>query len=312
MKKITKTDKMETETIIILSEEDRKTISDLAAINTDIKSIARFLNINPNDFEAQYLIDGSPVHRAVEAGITSADQSVKEIQFEAAKSGDKESIRQWKLDALNARWERHKEKLFFDKKVGEYENLKMAVEHGNGTLPDHLKRHFEMLDFIRTLHNKLNSRSYIISMVRTKWKELTYDMAVKLYYKSLNFFNCDNGVKKETWGNIYADQLDTIASLALERGQLDIAGKYRIEAARLRGVGRDEPAQVPPELLDRRPVLYTFSFSDIGLQPANRRELGSLIDSLDVSESQKLRLKNDARIENVEFELFPNTADAEE
>jgi hypothetical protein len=196
--------------------------------------------------------------------------------------------------------------------MGEYENLKLAVEHGNGNLPDHLKQYYEVLDFIRTLYSQMNSRSYIVSMVRMKWNEMSYDMAVKLYYKSLNFFNCDNGVKKETWGNVYADGLDVISNMALERGLLDIAGKYKVEAARLRGVGRDEPAQVPPELLDRRPVLYTFSFSDIGLQPANRRELGSLIDSLDVSESQKLRLKNDARIENVEFELFPNTADAEE
>ncbi len=312
MKKITKTNKMESETIIVLSEDDSKTISDLAAINTDITSIARSLNINPDDFEAQYLIDGSPINRAVEAGINSADKSIKEVQFEAAKSGDKASISAFKKDAINARWQRHKQKLLFDRKLGDYENLRMAIENGKGEIPDHLKQYYKVLDFGRSLYSQMNSRSFIINMVRTKWTDISYSLANKLYYESLNFFYCDNKVKKSTWANIYADQLDTIASLALERGQLDIAGKYKVEAARLRGVGRDEPAQVPPELLDRRPVLYTFSFSDIGLQPANRRELGSMIDSLDVSESQKLRLKNDARIENVEFELFPNTADAEE
>ncbi len=312
MKKISKTCKMETETIILLSEEDSKTISDLASINTDIKTIARSLNINPDVFEAQYMTDGSPIHRAVESGITSADQSIKEMQFESAKAGDKEAIREFKKDSINARWERHKQKLLFDKKLSEYENLRMAVEHGKGELPDHLKQYYEVLDFIRTLYSQLNSRSFIINMVRTKWPDTSYSLANKLFYESLNFFYSDNSVKKAAWANIYADQLDMISNLALERGQLDTAGKYKVEAAKMRGVGSDDPVGIPLELLDRRPVFYTFNIADMGLEPVNRRELGSLIDSLNITVSQNTILKKEAGIGGIDLNYLLKTNEVED
>lgn len=311
MKKITKTNESKTETIIVLSEEDSKMISDLASINTDIETISRSLNINPDSFEEQFMIDGSPINRAVEAGITSAGQSIKELQFEAAKLGDKESIREFKKDAINARWERHKQKLLFDRKLNDYENLKLAIE-GKGELPDHLKRYYEVLDFIRTLYSQMNSRSYIVSLVRLKWKELSYDMVVKLYYKSLNFFNADNGVRREAWANIYADQLDMISNLALERGQLDTAGKYKVEAAKMRGVGSDDPVGIPLELLDRRPVFYTFNIADMGLEPVNRRELGSLIDSLNITVSQNTILKKEAGIGGIDLNYLLKTNEVED
>ncbi len=304
MNSITKTDLDNDNMIMNLSEDEQAKISDLAGMNSNIRVIARFLSINPDDFEAQYMIEGSPVRRAVDEGINKAEYAISKKQFESAEHGDKSAVAECKKDATNARWQWNKNKLLFDKKVSDYKGLRTAIENGKGELPEHLQKYYEVLDFIRSLYSQMNSKSYIISMVRTKWPEISYSVAQKLYYESLNFFNVDNGVKKEVWANIYADQLDMIANLAFENNQLDIAGKYKVEAAKMRGVGREQAPELPKELLDRRVILYTINPADVGMIPINRRALAESIDSLDIPERERSRLNRDARIDDIPFELF--------
>jgi hypothetical protein len=311
MKSIIKPGTNQNDISMNLSDDELTRISQLAGINTDIRAIARFLDINPDDFEAQYMMEGSPVRRAIDEGINNAECSIREKQLEAAKLGDTSAAAECKKDATHSRWQRHKDKLLFDKKVSDYQGLRAAIETGQGELPEHLKKYYEVLDFIRSLYNQFNSKSFIISMVRTKWPEISYGVATKLYYESLNFFYVDNGIKKEVWANIYADQLDTIANLAFESNQLDIAGKYKLEAAKMRGVGKEQAPQLPDELMDRRVILYTIKIADIGMKPANRRELAEQIDSYDIPEGDKRRLKNDAMIEDIPFELSLNNDEEE-
>ena len=307
MKSIIKPGTNENDITMNLTDDELARISQLAGINTNIRVIARFLDINPDDFEAQYMMEGSPVRRAIDEGINNAECSIREKQLEAAKLGVTSAMAECKKDATHARWQRHKDKLLFDKKVSDYQGLRAAIETGQGELPEHLQKYYEILDFIRSLYNQMNSKSFIVSMVRTKWAEISYSVATKLYYESLNFFYVDNGIKKEVWANIYADQLDTIANLAFENNQLDIAGRYKIEAAKMRGVGKEDPPQIPQELLDQRIVLYTINPADIGMKPVNRRELAEDIDNLEVPEREKSRLKHDAMIiDDIPFELFPN------
>jgi hypothetical protein len=102
-----------------------------------------------------------------------------------------------------------------------------------------------------------------------------------------------------------------IANLALENNNLDVAGKYKVEAAKMRGVGRDEPMQVPSELLDRRPVLYTIDITALGGTKVNRNELAALIDHLEISERDRKRLNRDAQINDIPFELFDQKSESQ-
>ena len=76
-----------------------------------------------------------------------------------------------------------------------------------------------------------------------------------------------------------------------------------MDAAQLRGVGKDKPNQIPEELLDRRPIFQTMRIEDLGLPKANRNELAALIDNLDITEHQKSKVKREAMIEDVPFQL---------
>lgn len=292
-------------TLMIFSDEDLDEIKRLSALNLDLRSIAINLKIDPDRFAEEYHRPGSILRHIIDEAETSADIDLKQKTSDRAKDpADHEAARQRRTDALQARWDRYRSKLLFDKQLGEAEALQMAIEHGAGKLSGEMKDRFEKLDFIRSLYTQMNSRSYIISAVRIKWPEITWSVARNLYYESLNFFNCDQKVSREVWANAYADQLDQIAAMAFETGQLDIAGKYKLEAAKLRGVGKEDPPQLPPEIFDRRPIIYSLRISDFGIQPANRNELAEMIDGLDIAEKDKARLRREAMITSpIEFFL---------
>jgi hypothetical protein len=299
--------------MLIFSDEDCDEIKRMAALHLDLKSMAIRLGVDPERFTGEYHRPGSMVRRLIDVAETDVDIEQKQQIADRIKDpNDYEAARQSRADSKQARWDRYKTRLLFDKKVDEYEALHMAIEHGNGKLSAEKMAHFEKLDFIRSLYTQMNSRNYIVSAVRIKWPEVTWSVARNLYYESINFFNSDTKVSKEVWGNVYADQLDVIASMAFETGQFDVAGKYKLEAARLRGVGRDEPAAIPEELLDRRPVLYTIRPKDVGIDQVNRNELAKFIDQLDVSSKEKRKVRRDAMIDGLNFDELLKDGDEDD
>lgn len=298
---------------MLFSDEDLQEIKRLSAIHLDLRAIAVRLKIDPEMFVEEYMTGGGVLRQIVDEAITGDDIEMRERISERAKDPeDHEAARQNRSYASQARWDRYKSKLLFDKKLDETEALRMAIEHGAGKLSDEMKGRFEKLDFIRALYTQMNSRSYIISAVRVKWPHVTWSVARNLYYESLNFFNSDVKVSKEVWANVYADGLDVISSMAFEKGELDVAGKYKLEAARMRGVGKDEPPQVPEEIFNRRPVLYTMRMEDVGVEGVNRNELARFIDGLDVTVKEKRKAKRDALIEKLNIEELLNDGDEQE
>jgi len=291
---------------MFLTEEDLEKIQTLTSVNVELPSIARALNLDEERFMAEYQTPGSLVREAVDKALAKMEIDEKIELSERVRSGnDKPALAMARKEATQARWQRYKDKLLFDRKIMDLRELRQAVEEGkDGTIPEHLRKYYEILDFIRSLHTSFNSRSYIISMVRTKWPDITYSGARKLFYDSLNFFNADVNVSRSVWANVYADQLDTISNLAFERGELDIAGRYKLEAAKLRGVGKEESTEIPAELLDRKPVLYTLNFKDLGLPPADRRELARMIDNLEILPEEKDRLKMEAQVIPLDINEF--------
>ena len=168
---------------------------------------------------------------------------------------------------------------------------------------------YEQIDFIRCLYNKYESKSYIINAVVVQFPKVTKYEATKLYYECLNFFNLDNQVKVEAWANIYADRLDNMARICYELNDFETARRLTMDAAEMRGVGKQQENKIPDELLDRRPIFYTSKIEDIGVQREDRYKLAEYIDNLEVPEKVKNRLKRDAQIEDVPFEILTDAQD---
>ncbi|MEI6900740.1 MAG: hypothetical protein WCL00_12750, partial [Bacteroidota bacterium] len=131
--------------------------------------------------------------------------------------------------------------------------------------------------------------------------------AEKLFNEVVNFYYItSNEVKTEAWKNIYAGRLDDLFLVCFNTNDFETARRCLIDAAQMRGVNKEKPQQIPPEILDRRPILYSIKITDVGVVAANRNELASLIDNFDVPEKDKQRLRRDAGIEDITFELAEN------
>ncbi len=290
-----------------LTPAQYKSIEDLAAINYSIKQIAMYLDVDYKEFLSMFNKPDGKVRYHYDRGKLITQAEIDKANLRRAKDGNLTSIQQWKKDSNAQKLENLKKQVFFDEEQKEYEQLQGLIERGETkNLPEKVVQFYEQIDFIRCLYNKYESKSYIINAVVTQFPKLSKYQATNLYYECLNFFNLDNQVKVEAWANIYADRLDNMARICYEMNDYETARRLTMDAATMRGVGKDKPNQIPEELLDRRPIFYTMKIEDIGLPRENRNKLAEMIDNLDISESEKTKAKREAMIEDVPFEMIEN------
>jgi len=164
-------------------------------------------------------------------------------------------------------------------------------------------RYLEIIEIIRAMYSKYETKSFIVNTLMTPVYGFCRRDANRLYYDSLNFFFADNDVKQKAWQNVYADHIDNLAYYALERDEIEVARRCFMDAANLRGVGKDEKSEIPPEMLNRPVIIYTIDASKVGIPQASRRELAEFIDNLpEISERERVRVKRDAGV--IETTLF--------
>lgn len=187
-----------------------------------------------------------------------------------------------------------------------YEQLQAFIMNGKqGDLPDELVIYLSHLELVRAMFDKYMSRTAIIKVLRSPVYGYTEYKARKLYAEAINFFYADNSVKREAWGNLYADKLDNLALLAIESDDWESARRCFLDAAKLR-MSEEDKKDIPAELLDRRPVFYTLNPEDVGLPgKVNRHKLARWIDGLpDIDEAERQRIHRDALTEKASGNVF--------
>lgn len=204
-----------------------------------------------------------------------------------------------------------------------YDQLQLYIQSGKkGTLPDRLVEYLKVIELIRSLYDKYTSKKFILRLLSLPPYNVSEFRAQRLYNDALNFFYSDNGIKREAWGNIYAEKLDKLALLHVENDDFEGARRCMLDAAKLR-IGDERKQEIPRALLDRRPIFYTIKPKELGFPEVNRRRLAEWIDKLpDVPDIERMRLHRDGLTENskgnvldvdiedIEF-LSPDEADNE-
>ena len=294
---------------LVLTAEQYLDVEHLAAINYDPHKIAIYLDVNYQKFLEEFNDEDSKIRYHYERGklITQAD--IDKANLKRAKDGNLTSIQQWKKDAQVQKLENYKNKILFEKEMTEYGQLQALIEKGEiKDLPENIVTYFEQIDMIRCLINKYNSKNFIINTIRLKWPELSLFQVNNLYHETINFFYLDNDVKPQAWANFYADRLDNAALICYEMNDFETFRRLSLDAAELRGVGKQQ-IQIPKELMDRRPVIYTIKIQELGLPAANRDELAVFIDKLDITEKEKSLFRREAMIEDIPFEMVDYAQD---
>jgi hypothetical protein len=191
------------------------------------------------------------------------------------------------------------------------DELQSLINSGVSNLPAPVQQYMDVLELIRGMYSKYKSKQYIINQLKLEPYKLNERKAKQLFADTINYFYCDNDIKKEAWCNIYAEKLENAAMVSWEMNDMKTYKELIMEAAELRGCKKEDALEKEP--YDDRPIIYIFDNKKMGLPEPNKRELKRMIDNMDITESQKRVIKRDAMItEDVEFEIFPEDEDKAE
>ena len=200
------------------------------------------------------------------------------------------------------------------------ETLALVLKKGSLVdLPQEYQEYYSLMELVRGLrakavyNEKVVTKSSIIKLLKSQYGMNDYQ-ARRVYDDSLNFFYSSENVRKDAFANLYADQLDEAASLALATNQLDNFERLKKLSAKLRGLFEPKLPEIPKELYRKTFTIYTMDVKDVGMEPENVKELERIIDELPEVPTVKMdRLKSEAGIPGYDFNILQMMAeDAEE
>jgi hypothetical protein len=166
-------------------------------------------------------------------------------------------------------------------------------------------------DYLNVLHI-LNSMSRkfgkdkAIKFVTMPPFEIAPARARSMFDEAINLFFSTDNIERQAHRNKMFDDVEKAAQLALSTAKnhkdLEVYGKLKELAYKVKGLHLPDPVKVPEGLYQRNIKIYSLNPETIGIDPIDRNELAALIDGIDeISTKDKKRLKRDASIETINF-----------
>ncbi|RHA57638.1 hypothetical protein DW932_18165 [Bacteroides intestinalis] len=133
--------------------------------------------------------------------------------------------------------------------------------------------------------------------------------ARKMYSEAINLFYLNDTIESNAHRNLMYDNLMKAAQVVLQNAvsskDMEVYGNLNVQAAKIKQL--DKPDPVKPKEIDEKPIkIYDLNPEAVGLDAANRQILAAQIDSVDLPEREKVRLKRDANIVDIDFEEMLN------
>lgn len=129
--------------------------------------------------------------------------------------------------------------------------------------------------------------------------------ARQMYSEAINLFYLNDTIENNAHRNLMFDNLMKAAQVVLQNAvsskDMEVYGNLNTQAAKIKQL--DKPDPVKPKEIDDKPIkLYDLDPASVGLDAANRQILAAQIDSADLPTREKVRLKRDANIIDIDFE----------
>lgn len=173
----------------------------------------------------------------------------------------------------------------------------------------------DMCDYILQLdslaqifHYHKNSQSRAIEELRKQWPTLTVSQAREIYRDAMEYFYQDAGVSAKAWDNKYADALDDLARAAIAAEKFATAEKAFTHAHELRTKQREQDAfqwHAPVFFININVKPEDLGYASQRLMDIARRheddELRKMIKGLETTDAEKIRLMNEAGIQDAKL-----------
>lgn len=189
------------------------------------------------------------------------------------------------------------------------DDLYTWIEEGQPqNVSEEFVKYVNLLDKIRAMmlrFDKYGSKEVIIKHLITFEHDLKGNRlkATQFYNESIEYFYSDTNISKTAWRNLYADDLDKAYNLALalanNANDLEKASKIKERAAKLRGLDKEDPIELPDSALQRPIKVYTLDMDkhfEIGNEDRKEIELWIDENTKELPEKARERIKQEALI----------------
>lgn len=176
-------------------------------------------------------------------------------------------------------------------------------------IPPDMRDYILQLDSLAQIfHYHKNSQSRAIEELRKQWPTLTISQAREIYRDAMEYFYQDAGISAKAWDNKYADALDDLARAAIAAEKFATAEKAFTRAHELRTKQREQEDfhwHAPVFFININVKPEDLGYPSQRLMDIARRheddELRKMIKGLETTDAEKIRLMNEAGIQDAQL-----------
>ena len=110
------------------------------------------------------------------------------------------------------------------------------ITNKSDAIPEDLQRFILILDKVPELLRRYPSVSRCARELVNRYPnfKLAFKTASEIVYQSINYFHLNSSVQNTAWNNYYADKLEELSNISVAAGDISVAERCIIHAAKLR------------------------------------------------------------------------------
>jgi hypothetical protein len=190
-----------------------------------------------------------------------------------------------------------------------FDSLQDYIQSGSKeNLTPEEEKYLEVLYLVNSMRRKYGKEN-AISFIQRPPFNIPYRKSRELYDESINLFYGDDNVEKQAHRNALFEELMAAARLAMATAKnsrdLEVYADIVSRAYKIKGLDIPEPPKIPEDLYKKPIKVYSLNPAAISLQLESRHEIAAMIDKLDIEEREKMRLKQESQVTDINFlELY--------
>lgn len=181
------------------------------------------------------------------------------------------------------------------------------IEGGTDQLPEEMLVYLKQLELIRGFYYSGSTATHkLIKKLQLHYPELSVKQCRTRIHDAQVHFYLDEELKKDFHKRLHYEQQMQLYQVAKMTAKSpkdnDIASKILERAGKMIDLDKADKEKLPKEFFIKQNRFFSLKPSDVGLpEDMNRNQIGSWLDKLKVAEAEKLRLKQDAGLEDRNF-----------
>lgn len=190
-----------------------------------------------------------------------------------------------------------------------FDNLQDYIQAGSKEeLTGEEEKYLEMLYLVNSMRRKYGKEN-AISFIQRPPFNIPYRRSREMYDEALNLFYGDDNVEKQAHRNALFEEMIAASKLVLATAKssrdMEVYADIVSRAYKIKGLDVPEPPKVPEGLYKKPIKVYSLNPAAISLQLENRHEIAAMIDKLEIEENEKVRIKQEAGVNKINFlELY--------